>query len=212
MARRDSLSELKGPPARSTTHPAAGPRLQIAKALLATAAAEAEAAAKAAAAEALQQADATAAAYAALSSLLKSGGKAADAAVASGAGASDKQQTQHELHPADSNDKRLRHLAAGPPVDSSGHEDTWSADSNSTVPRSAPTVSDPIIARGVESAHSPGTRSQAAVDQEQLQQLTQLMRAQPYKPLQTKPAQLESTLLHFVHRGPLRLYVKGQEW
>jgi hypothetical protein len=50
-------------------------------------------------------------------------------------------------------------------------------------------------------------------DAELQQQLTQLLRQQPYKPTKTNPADLEVNLVHFVQKGPQgRFYLQRKPW
>jgi hypothetical protein len=50
-------------------------------------------------------------------------------------------------------------------------------------------------------------------DESLQQQLAQLLRQQPYKPTQTKAADLEVNLMHFVQKGPQgRFYLQGKPW
>jgi alkylation response protein AidB-like acyl-CoA dehydrogenase len=57
------------------------------------------------------------------------------------------------------------------------------------------------------------TAAATAADAALLHKLTGLMQRQPYPPLSTRPADLESTLMSFVQRGPGgRLVVDGKPW
>lgn len=177
VARRESLEPLKGPAARTTTHPAAKQRLALAKALLAVAAADADAAAKATAE--------------ALSHLVAPKGLGQDRSTAA-----DKQQEQQQEQGQEQPemlthrgkvflDRKLLQESAA----------------DSVQPAASGTASEPTAADSL-----------SAEQQQRLQQLTQLMREQPYKPTKTDRVTLESTLMHFVHRGPSRLYVQGKPW
>lgn len=229
VARRETLSTQQPPATHTATHPAAQQRLQIAKALVALASADADAdatagltagaASRAAAGKALaagrrqpkqlhEQGSAAAAGLdpgallaavsAATSTPGSSGPQAAPAGLSSSAGQAESRT------PGVSSERKLLEQQQQPEAIGTFGE---------MLQRAAAAASTGVTTRQLGTPGSDQVAADAPQQEQLLQQLTVLLRGQPYKPLQTDVAALESALMHFVHTGPQnRLYVQDQPW
>ena len=183
----------RGLPSYTATHPDAKQRLQLAKALVALARADADAAGK-------LPADTNAAKRQALSTQSQQDA-AAGAAPVTGAGSNaDRSATAAALTHQYKQDQTGGRTGAG----------------SQRKLHQQPTVGELLqqATGGAAGSTDSTTLLDTTPDRELLlEQLTALLRSQPYKPLQTDVGALDSALMHFVHKGPQgRLYLQDEPW
>jgi hypothetical protein len=194
VAAREALSVQRGLPSYIATHPAAKQRLELAKALVALARADADADTAA-----QPPAELNAAQRQAFSQLQQG---AAGAAPMTGA--------------SSNADRPITAAAPASQLKQDQSSSRTGAGSQLKLHQQQPTVGEMLqqatggAAGSTDSTNEPETTPDREL---LLEQLTALLRSQPYKPSQTDVGALDVALMHFVHKGPQgRLYVQDQPW